>query len=193
VWAAPFNHPFASPQGAWPTTFEAINMAVIPNSLDANGNPDGKVIVFDNNGANQNLGSASPWPQRFSVLRPEAAPAAGYTWPTGSFANYVVMIPPGYGDMFCSGHVWLPDGRLFVAGGNSRYPSAAANYFEGSTFVGIWDPQQVGNSALGWVFDQQQADAREALVPDGHDDGRRPDHRLGRSGEHGPDQEPMHR
>src|SRR3972149_4315393 len=73
--------------------------------------------------------------------------------PGGVFANYVVMIPAGFGDLFCSGHVWLPDGRLFVAGGNTMYPVNGVGHFEGSTVAGIWDPRFVNVAPNhGWTW-----------------------------------------
>ena len=98
------------------------------------------VIVWDNNGSNQALGTGnnSSWPQRFAVGNPE----------TG-FSNYTVQCPPNMGDLFCAGHVWLPDGRLFVAGGNSRYTP----FFEGSQVAAIWDPTSPRVAPYyGWAF-----------------------------------------
>ena len=85
-WAQGFNHPtnsftythpsFPATTIAWPPTFKAINLAVIPGSDN--------VIVWDHRHANQtSYGQSYPWQQRFSVGNPEA-PA--------SFVNYVVYI-----------------------------------------------------------------------------------------------------
>jgi hypothetical protein len=135
----------------WPSSFEAINMAVIPN-----GAPNETVIVWDklnyyeiDNILGTPIGVATNWwRQRFSVGNPE----------TNTWKNYVITMPssvqgsPVDGDLFCAGHTWLPDGRLFVAGGNSRYgiqPVIGAvpgwgtpipSGFLGSRFAGIWDP-----------------------------------------------------
>lgn len=112
-------------------------MAVIPGTDE--------VIVWDLNDANQALGTGngSQWPQRFAVGNPE----------TGVFANYVLTMPPNLGDLFCSGHVWLPDGRLFVAGGNTRYGTTSTHY-EGSEVAAIWDPTapRTALSNYGWSF-----------------------------------------
>ncbi|MBI5851537.1 MAG: DUF1929 domain-containing protein [Planctomycetes bacterium] len=141
AWAAGFNHPTTTndPPG-WPSTFEAINMAVIPNQPDP-----GKVIVWELNSTQSGNGQ---WTQRFAVGSPE----------TGAFDNYVVTLPAGFGDLFCSGHVWLPDGRLFVAGGNRKYGiQGTTNNFLGSRIVAIWDPLLVGGgSNHGWQFFTQQ-------------------------------------
>lgn len=99
-------------------------MAVIPGTRN--------IIVWDNNSANQALGTGTgaQWPQRYSVCDVE----------TGVFTNHTILCPANWGDMFCAGHVWLPDGRLFVAGGNTRYPGAGASYYEGSKLAAIWNP-----------------------------------------------------
>jgi hypothetical protein len=141
-WSPGYNHPPSSVSG-WPSNFEAINLAVIP--LPGTGTPvnPGKVIAWDNNGANTGLGTGTPWPQRFTVGAPE----------TGTFNDYVVSVPAGFGDMFCTGHVWMPDGRLFVAGGTTQYPTTSNNYFIGSRFLGIWDPSLVNSLPdHGWTF-----------------------------------------
>lgn len=140
-WAQGYNHP-ASTSG-WPSTFEAINLAVIP--LLGTGGPSnpGQVIAWDRNSANTVLGTGVPWPQRFTVGAPE----------TGVFSNYIISIPAGFGDIFCSGHVWMPDGKLFVAGGTTQYPTTGSNFYIGSRFVGIWDPAQANSVPdHGWTF-----------------------------------------
>jgi len=119
-------------------------MAVIPNDST------GRVIVWDANGMNQGIPLTQRWPQRFSVGNPETQGLPGLP---GSFVNYEVLLDPGSGDLFCSGHVWLPDGRLFVAGGNTMYPVQGVGHFEGSRFAGIWNPAFVGNAPNhGWTF-----------------------------------------
>lgn len=124
-------------------------MAVIPNRSASGANANDVVIAWDLNFANQNLSTATGWPQRYTVGNPEA-PA--------SFVNFRVVIPLGpvengnavfYGDLFCAGHCWLPDGRLFVAGGNAQYNP----FFLGSRYVGIWDPLWAHSAAnnYGWT------------------------------------------
>ncbi len=96
-----------------------------------------------------NSGSGS-WPQRFSVGAPEAG-AGPNNW-----QNYEILIPAGFGDMFCAGHCWMPDGRLFVAGGTTQYPNpsgSSPSNFLGSKLVGIWDPALVNIPPdFGWTF-----------------------------------------
>ncbi len=106
-------------------------MAVIPKTT--------KVIVWDKNELNQAIPLTSTWPQRFAVGDPV----------TGVFDNYVVQVPAGWGDLFCAGQCWLPDGKLFVAGGNSRYTPV----YDGSQLAAIWDPAFAALPPLhGWNF-----------------------------------------
>jgi hypothetical protein len=47
---------------------------------------------------------------------------------------------PTPSDMFCSGHIQLPDGRVLVIGGNLAYPVAGGHGFEGLNSSYIFDP-----------------------------------------------------
>jgi Domain of unknown function (DUF1929) len=56
-------------------------------------------------------------------------------------------------DAFCSGHAFLPDGRLLVAGGTSGYPSVTNGRYAGTNKAYIFDPetsryQAAPNSAI---------------------------------------------
>ena len=66
--------------------------------------------------------------------------------------------------MFCNGMVVLPDGRVFVNGGNLQYDP-----FHGEPRNAVFDP------AIGSVHRRREHGAR-ALVSDGHDARRRPRH-----------------
>jgi hypothetical protein len=146
TWLPGYNHPIAANMvgSAWvpappapPLRWRAINMALIPNSDN--------VIVWDSNSGNQALGPSLPWPQRFAVGNPE----------TGVFDNRELSVPAGLGDLFCSGHTWLPDGRLFVAGGNSQYPCSGCtpqtSSYKGSVLAYIWDPLRLNFPDQGWA------------------------------------------
>lgn len=164
-WQAPFNHSgttIGSGSTGWPSSFNAVDMAVIPNTSPTGANPNDVVIAWDYHWRNPATQSYSiPWEQRYTVGNPEVS---------SSFENRWVTIPLGpgglfYGDLFCAGHCWLPDGRLFIAGGNVRY---AGNWpqnfaqdttnpvttftFLGSRYVGIWNPQHARSAAnsFGW-------------------------------------------
>ena len=44
-------------------------------------------------------------------------------------------------DMFCSGHVTMPDGRILIAGGNAGYPGVnGSTVFKGAKFTHVFDP-----------------------------------------------------
>jgi hypothetical protein len=140
-WISAYNHPnstgFVSP-------FNAINLAVIPG---VGSNPNDVVIAWDSQFQPPPTSPVVAWPQRFTVGNPESR----------KFANFTVTVPFGplsefYGDLFCAGHCWLPDGRLFVAGGNTQY-AAGAFPFIGSRFAGIWDPAAPRVAPdFGWDF-----------------------------------------
>ncbi|MCU0863922.1 MAG: galactose oxidase early set domain-containing protein [Planctomycetes bacterium] len=164
-WLPPYNHPDlpgAFPQGIpageiWPASFSAVNLAVIPNPNNAV--TSNVVIAWDSESRMPSPGV--PWYQRYTVGNPEVP---------SSFKNRFVQIPLGpgglfYGDLFCSGHCWLPNGRLFIAGGNAQYPFSPLLPVQGlnpaglplpgylgSRYVGIWDPAfaDVGPN-YGWT------------------------------------------
>jgi hypothetical protein len=60
--------------------------------------------------------------------------SAVYQPKTGTFVNL-----PTPADLFCSGHVQLPDGRVLIMGGNKAYPTATAGY-EGLKNSYVFDP-----------------------------------------------------
>lgn len=57
--------------------------------------------------------------------------------------------PPGWQGLFCSGHCWLPDGRLLVVGGDywaTSFVACGSNptpSFAGSRLVAVFNPNQV--------------------------------------------------
>ena len=61
---------------------------------------------------------------------------AVYQPATGTFINV-----PTPADLFCSGHVQLPDGRVLIMGGNKAYPAADGSHgYEGLKNSYIFDP-----------------------------------------------------
>jgi len=55
---------------------------------------------------------------------------------TGTFTNV-----PTPADLFCSGHVQLPDGRILIMGGNKAYPAADGSHgYEGLKDSYVFDP-----------------------------------------------------
>jgi Domain of unknown function (DUF1929) len=170
-WLPAYQHsgvlPVAAPPGEfWPTSFQAINLAVIPPRLGAAATD--VVIAWDFNWHDPAVPTpAAGWYQRYTVGNPEV--------PT-SFKNRFVRIPRGpatpaepsgvfLGDLFCSSQCWLPDGRLFIAGGNAKYaslglaqdvyvpgPPFPSDSFSGSRYVGIWDPATADVApSFGWT------------------------------------------
>jgi hypothetical protein len=169
-WLPPYQHsgtlPGGEPAGEfWPTSFQAINLAVIPYRQGVAAND--VVVAWDAQWHDPSLVTpAAGWYQRYTVGNPEV-PA--------SFKNRFVRIPRGpataaepngmfLGDLFCSSQCWLPDGRLFIAGGNAQYATNLLNdmyvpgspfpsdSFSGSRYVGIWDPVNADVAPnFGWT------------------------------------------
>ena len=137
-----------------------MNLAVVPFRPGVN--PNHVVLAWDYQWRDPFLMPSIPvpWTQRYTIGNPEL--------PT-SFMNRVLTVELGpnnlfYGDLFCAGQCWLPDGRLFVAGGNARYGgNNPANPFDaiaggagsvgflGSRFVGIWDAVDENATGNGWI------------------------------------------
>jgi len=148
-WDPPFNHD-ASPSrlmntcgtAAWPATFNAVHMSLIPD-----GDRRGCVLVWDE-------GPEGATCQRWAIVDPE----------TQQVWNYFMALPGGSnqpsnppsdadGDLFCSAHAWTKDGKLFVAGGTVYDPNST--YFDGALLTLIWDPVNwnnlaIGNRGFGW-------------------------------------------
>ena len=61
------------------------------------------------------------------------------------------MIPTPW-DVFCAGHIELPDGNILLAGGTARYENLKPVYPGGSMTVVNKDPQQAVTLAKGTVF-----------------------------------------
>ena len=105
------RRPSAAQVGSW-TAPQAWPMVAVHASMLS----DGKVVAWDA------FGSA---PQSEHVWDPE----------TGQF----VSTPSGI-NLFCSGHVLLPDGRLFVAGGHELPYAGLRNTMLFSPTLGSWTP-----------------------------------------------------
>jgi hypothetical protein len=76
--------------------------------------------------------------------------SAVYHPATGTFTS--IATPA---DLFCSGHVQLPDGRILIMGGNKAYPAADGSHgYEGLTDSYVFDPdtdtyQKVNDMSAG--------------------------------------------
>lgn len=138
AWSAAFNHEFNTantnqvtppPLAVWPTTFNAIHMALIPV-----GPYRGHVLVWDK--AETQLRPH----QRWSIVNPYWTPGSGQL----RFRNFFLPMPQtaSTGDLFCAGHAWGRDGRLFVAGGTAIYP-IPPTYYVGASLVYQFAPDLV--------------------------------------------------
>lgn len=129
AWEPAFDHDLTGFPNPPATSFNAVHMALIPV-----GPKRGQVLVWDEPDGPSSPGS---WMQRWSIVDPA---------PTPAFENHELAMPNGLGDLFCSGHCWLPDGTLFVAGGTTRYARANQSYLAGHLAY-RFDPSVTGNGA----------------------------------------------
>jgi hypothetical protein len=157
AWDTPFDHDLTGfdplpEEGA----FNAIHLALIPTGPNR-----GKVFAMDQDVHDEGKKGTDvdePWTQRWSILDfQDGAPPA--------FENHVLQLPDDKGDLFCSGHAWMPDGRLFVAGGSTQYLPA----FVGGKLCLTWDPTLPGNSA--WTLQPELNELRwyPTVTLDGQD------------------------
>jgi hypothetical protein len=157
-WDPAFDHEFNTantnqvvipPLGLWPPTFEAVHMALIPV-----GPYRGMVLAWD-------TASVQLRPhQRWTIIDPKWTPTSGRP----RFRNFFLAMPQtaSTGDLFCSGHCWGRDGRLFVAGGTAMYP-VPPTYFLGAALVYQFAPDlfDAGNQDFGlWQRETDLASVR---------------------------------
>jgi hypothetical protein len=127
----------------------SIHSHVIPT-----GPKRGKVLFWDRSAS---AACFSGYPananrdQRWGICDPETGTVEFFSWTIpAAFAPqiYAPLLPqyPQYTNggqgIFCAGHCWLPDGRLFVAGGDDwteDFNGREAGY-TGSRMIAIWDP-----------------------------------------------------
>ncbi len=115
--------------------FKALHLALIPQPADK----AGLVLGFDSQSQSGN------WSQRWVILNPATNP------PTVLWNDEFIIPDQGVGNLFCSGHAWMPDGRLFVAGGTSQYGSP----FGGAKLALVFDPADPSTPYGNWtVLDQ---------------------------------------
>jgi len=128
--------------------FNALHCCLIPY-----GPFRGDLLVLDGNQRNYCIPSATQPLQRIRDKQPWAI--VNPYWPAAHpfrggqghrFYNRTLTLPrdpltnENLGELFCGGHRWMPDGRLFLVGGTARYPTGAS----GQDFLG---------SKLTWFFD----------------------------------------
>ncbi len=112
--------------------FKALHLALIPQP-EANA---GLVIGYDSQDQSGN------WSQRWTILDPSTDP------PTVLWNDELVIQGAGTGNLFCSGHAWTPDGRLFVAGGTTKY----GRPFGGATLLLMFDPADPAKPYGDWTI-----------------------------------------
>ena len=146
-WLSSFNHqhnvanvatnalaPFSAGSAApWPSTFNAIHMAVIPV-----GPHRGRVLCWDLSNV---FFAANPFQnalwnfQRYAIVDARATSGVRF------FNHYLPIAPtltaPGPQDLFCAGHAWSPFGYLVVSGG-TQYVSSS---LDGGKLNFTFDPR----------------------------------------------------
>jgi len=115
--------------------FNAINLALIPQpSVNA-----GLVLAFDEQIQTMSAG----WSQRWTIVDPSTDP------PTVLWNDELIIPGPEPGNLFCSGHAWTADGRLFVAGGTAAY----GHQFGGAKLAFLYDPTPATGAPYGvWTI-----------------------------------------
>ena len=122
-----------------------VHAALIPSGVHR-----GEVLVWDGNLTNYGTRAYQPWSivnPYWPALNPNFWP--GQTTPQYRFHNATIAMPAGQGELFCASAAWLPDGRLFVAGGTKRYPIQTGGGWEGANYVWMWDNAPVAGSPFG--------------------------------------------
>lgn len=128
AWEAPFDH---DTHGFAHTIehFHAAHLALIPV-----GPRRGQVLAWNEP---EVAPQGSAWVQQWSVIDPSATP---------SFDNDELAMPDGLGDLFCSGHSWLPNGKLLVVGGTTEH-GTREGLIVGGKLAYLYDPYLPGNAA----------------------------------------------
>lgn len=162
AWEAPFNHggvPMTAPCGTqpipgWPSTFEAIHMALIPK-----GAHQGHVLVWDYiDYIGRGTGQGETRVIRYSIIDPDPA--------TRQFWNFWHCLAPDLGDLFCAGQAWNAKGDLVIAGGTTSH-APHNNMFQwgGAKFLYVWEPPAVLGTGGTWHFDASKLLDAERWYP----------------------------
>jgi len=114
--------------------FNAVHLALIPQPTTR----EGLVLAWDRQ---DQVGTPAGWAQRWTVLDPSTNP------PTVLWNDELMIAGRTSGDLFCSGHAWTPDGRLFVAGGTSAY--SHGTLFGGAKLAFLYDPRPTTAAPYG--------------------------------------------
>jgi hypothetical protein len=117
-------------QGKWSDPFDTENVMIHASLL-----PTGKVLFWSRREAGEKINVTVCTPR---IWDPKLKTGPGAVLPTDN--------KPGY-NLFCSGHAFLPDGRLFVAGGH------AGQDLHGEPHVTIYNPMDNKWTPLGSLPD----------------------------------------
>ena len=93
--------------------------------------------------------------QRWAIVDPNWTAAGGGI----GFRNFFLDMPSGTqtGDLFCAGHAWMRDGRLFVAGGTAIYNVAGGGWY-GAALVYQFAPDEYDASNQDYGVWHRQPD-----------------------------------
>jgi len=109
IWpAVPNVDAYGAPTGHG--TPIAVHLSLIPVGPDR-----GKVMMMDH--FHYAFG-VSVRNHRYAIVDPKLP---SFPLHPAKFKNYTIQFPNGEGDLFCSGHAWMPDGTLMVAGGSKEH------------------------------------------------------------------------
>lgn len=168
-WLPPVQFPKNVPGCGGGSTGSGERFNPLHGSLIPIGPHRGKVLVWDESGARMCSlanGLNGDRDQRWAIVDPDGgtAPIFGaWTIPSAfapplyggpfTYPGTTITVTNGHQGLFCAGHCWLPDGRLFIAGGDDwfgefRFPWAG---FTGSPLVCIWDPMVGPNGTWSTV------------------------------------------
>lgn len=131
LWTTAYSLTSLATSGRWTTSSVKSPVRAMHSTLLR----DGRVLMIAGSGNDANSFAAGT----FSTS----------VWDPGTNTFTSVATPS---DMFCSGHVTLPDGRILIQGGTAAYATATQNY-QGLKTSYIFDP---ATNAFSRVNDTQQ-------------------------------------
>jgi hypothetical protein len=156
-WQPPldFTGPFPGCAGS-NLDFYSIHSSVIPV-----GPHRGKVLTWDKSGAlacsSHNGNLSGDRDQRWAIVDPIGRTVSVFVWTIPASSAPPVYRPlPGFPGithgaqgLFCAGHCWLPDGRLFVGGGDDWSGPIGGSFaqYTGSRLVCVYNPLTGANGA----------------------------------------------
>lgn len=114
-------------KGQWCESYDISNSQVVPVHMSVL--PNGKVIYWGGN-----LGGVSNNQTRYQIWDPAVqTPSTTPTPPT------TYLLDSKFGNIYCSGHSFLPDGHLLVTGGNALPSDNGTTNFKGIDNAALFD------------------------------------------------------